>query len=108
MGVMTNPAEKMREAAAATNGHISDETLRRWYDAMCNWDCGGEQAADEISEILSRRALPIPQEPPVEAMARALETAMDALSDSQWSGGSAERRCAAALAEHEAWKKGSG
>lgn len=107
---MTSPAEKMREAAAdwcAGEADSCDDAAKWGGHRKYVQDC--KAAAYALRNAASKiRALPLPPEPPVEAMARALEAAMDALADSQWSGGSAERRCAAALAEYEAWKKGAG
>lgn len=112
------PAEAMREAAA-------DWVLTRaWLKSP------GVLHSKTVSEAISEgiRALPLPvdvnetalfehqtgvmltdapqrpADPVMEAMARALWVAIDALADSQWSGGSAERRCVAALAEYKAWK----
>ena len=47
----------------------------------------------------NRRALPIPPDPLMEEVRAALEAAGDALANSEWSGGSAERKVAAALAK---------
>lgn len=126
---MTSPAEKMRDAAAqwcADEANNCDDAAKwgghRKYVADC------KAAAYALRNAYAKiRALPIPQEPPVDVnepalhehqtglmltgerkadvsagllgeVKTALRAAGDALADSQWSGGSAERRVSAALA----------
>jgi len=113
-------AEKMREAAADICRRHSDVARRKLRTATVAYDADIWGAIATRCDMLhdAIRALPIPDASTpaadcqqaalvtvdaglLDEVKAALRAAEDALADSQWSGGSAERRVSAALARLE-------